>query len=90
MKNIAITTEFSEIISRRTKEGMADARANGVLIGRPPKDAKAIEEAVKLYYGRKKYSNKRICELTGLSNATLYRYIEKLSFSEVDTLRRNN
>jgi len=90
MKNITISTELSEFISRRTKEGMANAKGNGILIGRPPKDERAIDEALKFYYGRKKYSIKRICELTGVSKATFYRYIQKLSFSEVDTLIRNN
>lgn len=90
MKVNTIALEVNKRISRRTKEGMANAKAKGISLGRPTKDAKVIDEALKLYYGRKRCPIRKICELTGLSNATLYRYIEKLSYSEIDILRRTN
>lgn len=64
-----------DLISERTKEGLAAARARGRNGGRPKKNTKDIERAIKLY-DNKEYSLKEITEMTGVSKATLYRYIK--------------
>jgi DNA invertase Pin-like site-specific DNA recombinase len=78
-----ITTLLSAIceferdtIVNRTKEGLQAARARGRNGGRPKKDNKAVEKALKLY-DSKAYSVKEIYEMTGVSQATLYRNINK-------------
>lgn len=78
-----ITTLLSAIceferdtIVSRTKEGLEAARARGRNGGRPPKDKKDIDKALKLY-NSKSYSIKEIYEMTGVSQATLYRNINK-------------
>ncbi|EKD99359.1 MAG: Resolvase protein, partial [uncultured bacterium] len=65
-----------DLISQRTKEGLASARARGRNGGRPSKGDKDIDKAIKLY-DSKEYSVKEIEEMTGVSKATLYRYIGK-------------
>jgi DNA invertase Pin-like site-specific DNA recombinase len=65
-----------DLISQRTKEGLASARARGRNGGRPEKEKTAIEKAIKLY-NSKEYSLKEIQEMTGVSKATLYRRINK-------------
>lgn len=63
-----------DLIAQRTKEGLESARARGRKGGRPKiKDSK-IEKVVKLY-NSKEYSIKEIVEMTGVSQATLYRNI---------------
>ena len=64
-----------DLTIERTKEGLAAARARGRKGGRPKADEKAISKAVKLYEGQK-HSIKEIVALTGISQATLYRYIK--------------
>ena len=64
-----------DLISERTKEGLSSARARGRVGGRPQKDDKAVEKAVKLYES-KQYSIKEIVEMTGVSKATLYRKLK--------------
>lgn len=63
-----------DLISQRTKEGLASARARGRKGGRPAKNKNDIEKAFKLY-NSKDYSLKEIHEMTGVSKTTLYRYI---------------
>lgn len=65
-----------DLISIRTKESLAVARARGRVGGRPKKDIKKIETAIKMY-NSKQYSIKEIKEATGISKTTLYRYISK-------------
>ena len=64
-----------DLIVERTKEGLQSARARGRIGGRPRVNKRDIERAVKLY-GSKAYSGKEITEMTGISKATLYRYIK--------------
>ena len=63
-----------DLIVERTKEGLQSARARGRIGGRPRVNKRDIERAVKLYES-KAYSGKEITEMTGISKATLYRYI---------------
>lgn len=64
-----------DLISQRTQEGLKSARARGRMGGRPKKNKKDVENALKLYDSRE-YSIKDICRMTGVSQSTLYRYIK--------------
>ena len=64
-----------DLIVERTKEGLKSARARGRKGGRPRVNQRDIERAVKLYESQA-YSVKEITEMTGISKATLYRYLE--------------
>lgn len=59
---------------QRTREGIQAARARGRKGGRPKVSKKDIEKAIKLY-NAKTHSIKEIAALTGVSQATLYRYL---------------
>lgn len=65
-----------DLISQRTLEGLASARARGRKGGRPAKDKKDIDVAIKMYNSRL-HSVSEIENTTGVSKATLYRYIKK-------------
>lgn len=65
-----------EIIVERTKTGLASARARGRKGGRPTVDKKDLQTALKMYES-KDYSLKEITKATGISQATLYRYLNK-------------
>jgi DNA invertase Pin-like site-specific DNA recombinase len=64
-----------DLTSERTKEGLASARARGRKGGRPSKNPKDIEMALKMY-DSKEYSIHEIIKAAGLSKTSLYRYIE--------------
>ena len=63
-----------ELIRERTIEGLASARARGRMGGRPGKDKKIVEQALTLY-DSKAYSVDEISKTTGISRATLYKYV---------------
>ena len=63
-----------ELIRERTMEGLASARARGRMGGRPGKDKKVVEQALTLYDSRA-YSVDEISKTTGISRATLYKYL---------------
>lgn len=63
-----------DLISQRTKEGLASARARGRHGGRPSVHNKKADVALKMY-DSKQYSITEILKATGLSKSTLYRYI---------------
>ncbi|QOS98358.1 recombinase family protein [Brevibacterium sp. JNUCC-42] len=65
-----------DLIVQRTKEGLESARARGRNGGRPPVKDKQIQKALNLYHS-KEYSISEIVEMTGISQATLYRYIRR-------------
>lgn len=65
-----------DLIVERTSEGLKSARARGRVGGRPKIDNKSIEKAIKLYH-TDTYSVNEIVETTGISRATLYRYLKK-------------
>lgn len=68
-----------DLIVERTKEGLKSARARGRKGGRPRVNQRDIERAVKLYVSQA-YSIKEITEMTGISKATLYRYLKTNNF----------
>ena len=61
---------------QRTKEGLKAARARGRKGGRPKANPKDVDKAIKLYHSQA-HSIKDIVELTGVSQATLYRYLKE-------------
>jgi len=63
-----------DLISDRTKEGLTSARARGRKGGRPAKQKKELDLALKLYKD-KNYSISEIEKATGLGKSTLYRYV---------------
>ena len=69
------TVIICELIRERTIEGLASARARGRMGGRPGKDKKIVEQALTLY-DSKAYSVDEISKTTGISRATLYKYVK--------------
>ena len=65
-----------DLISERTKEGLAAARARGRKGGRSTVDKKKLDLALKMYKS-KDYSISEIIKATGISKATLYNYLRK-------------
>jgi DNA invertase Pin-like site-specific DNA recombinase len=63
-----------DIISERTRAGLASARARGRNGGRPTKQNDKVNLALKMY-DSKDYSIPQILDATGLSKTTIYRYI---------------
>lgn len=65
-----------DIISERTKSGLQSARMRGRNGGRPSKDSKLVERALKLH-SSKQFSIKGITDITGVSKSVLYRELWK-------------
>lgn len=73
---IAGISQFErDLISQRTQEGLASARARGRKGGRPAKNKKTIDTAINMYNSRL-HSVAEIEKTTGVSKATLYRYLK--------------
>lgn len=76
---LAVLAEMDrELIVERTQAGLQAARKRGRVGGRPRVDKKSVERALKLYES-KEYSVAEITELTGVSKATLYRWLKEHS-----------
>jgi DNA invertase Pin-like site-specific DNA recombinase len=76
-KMLAVLAEMErDLISERTRAGLESARARGRKGGRPKKDTRQVEKALKLY-STEQYTVKEIEEMTKVSKATLYREIKK-------------
>lgn len=71
-------SEFERnLIRERTRAGIEAARSRGRQGGRPRKLSKDKRQlAVDLYLG-KKHSIAQICEMTGISKPTLYKYVRE-------------
>ena len=72
----AISQFERDITVQRVNEGLTAARARGRKGGRPKADSKAVEKAIKLYSART-HSIKEITAICGISQATLYRELQK-------------
>ena len=68
----AISQFERDLTVQRTREGLVAARTRGRKGGRPHADVKAVNKALKLYNAQT-HSIKEICDLTKISQATLYR-----------------
>lgn len=77
-----------ELIRERTMEGLASARARGRMGGRPGKDKKIVEQALTLY-DSKAYSVDEISKTTGISRATLYKYVNLRKENQNDSLNHD-
>ena len=64
-----------DLIRERTREGLNSARARGRKGGRPGKDKKELDLALKMYED-KKYTIAEISKATGVGKTTLYRYVK--------------
>lgn len=74
---MAALAEFErENMIERTTAGLKAARSRGRNGGRPKVSPKKIEMALKMY-DSKQHTVAEICEACGISNATLYRYVDK-------------
>lgn len=65
-----------DLIVERTREGLQSARARGRKGGRPRVKQKDIDNAINLY-DTNAHSLAKIEELSGVSKATLYRYLNE-------------
>lgn len=84
-KMLAVLAEMErDLISERTRAGLESARARGRVGGRPKKENKQVERALKLY-DTEQYTVKEIVDLTSVSKATLYREIKKRKTRENST-----
>lgn len=77
-----------ELIRERTMEGLASARARGRMGGRPGKDKKIVEQALTLYDSMA-YSVDEISKTTGISRATLYKYVNLRKENQNDSLNHD-
>ena len=62
-----------DIIAERTKDGLKAARARGHSGGRPRADEAKVETARKMHESGD-FTIEEICQATGISKSTLYRY----------------
>lgn len=72
----AIAQMERDIISERTKAGLAAARARGRKGGRPRVPEKDIQKAIKMYESNS-FAVSEIQKITGISRTTLYTYLRK-------------
>ena len=63
-----------DLTVQRTNEGLKAARARGRKGGRPPKDKKVLDKALKLYDAQA-HSISEICTICGVAQGTLYKAI---------------
>lgn len=68
-----------DLISQRTKEGLAAARARGKKGGRKPKLDDNKKKAIYELYQQKKATVKSICDMFNISKPTLYKVVNEIS-----------
>lgn len=74
---LAVLAEMErDIIAERTQAGLKAARARGRVGGRPKADKTKVLAAL-AYYKEGKMSVPEITKITGVSKATIYRYLQK-------------
>lgn len=82
---LSMVAEFeADLISARTKEGMAIARAKGRLRGRQPSVSPSKRAHLVELFEAGKHTQVEIAELIGISRATLYRELQKHRSAELD------
>lgn len=75
---LAMVAEIErDLISMRTKEGMAVARAKGHLKGKQPKLSTAQRKLLFDVQDRGEYTQTEIAELFNVSRATVYRELQR-------------
>jgi DNA invertase Pin-like site-specific DNA recombinase len=75
---LATFAEFeADLLSLRTREGMAVASARGRLKGKPPKLSTAQQQHLLKLYGEEEKSIPELAELFSVSRATVYRVLER-------------
>lgn len=80
MSGVFAQLELS-LIRARVRSGMANARAKGVKLGRPPICADGVPDRFVRYYAgylQGRYNVSELARLTGISRPTCYRYIKAL------------
>ncbi len=68
-----------DLISERTKAGLAAARARGKKGGRPSKHNETDRKMIVDLYNGRKHSVKGICETFKISKPTLYNYLKEFN-----------
>jgi Site-specific recombinases, DNA invertase Pin homologs len=76
-----------DIIKERTMAGLESARQRGVKSGKKPTAKKTVDTALKMYYSYE-FSIDDILKATGISKATLYKYIREHK-NEMGALEKN-
>jgi DNA invertase Pin-like site-specific DNA recombinase len=75
---LATFAEFEvDLLRMRTREGMAIARANGRLKGKPPKLSTTQRALLPKLYRAREHSIAELAELFSVSRATVYREIAR-------------
>ena len=75
---LATFAEFeADLMSLRTREGMAVARAKGRLKGKPPKLSPSQQKHVLKLLGDGEHTIPELAELFSVSRATVYRVIQR-------------
>lgn len=82
---LQIAGVFSQLelsmIRTRVRSGMANAKAKGVRLGRPPICAEGVPDRFVRYYAgylQGRYNVTELARLTGISRPTVYRYIKAM------------
>ena len=83
---LATFAEFeSDLISMRTKEGLAIARSKGRLRGKKPKLSDPQQREVKRMHDTGDYTPGDLAELFSVSRATIYRTVERHKVAEASS-----
>ena len=80
MSGVFAQLELS-LIRARVRSGMANAKAKGVKLGRPPICADGVPDRFVRYYAgylQGRYNVSELSRLTGVSRPTVYRYIKAM------------
>lgn len=80
MSGVFAQLELS-LIRARVRSGMANAKAKGVKLGRPPICADGVPDRFVRYYAgylQGRYNVSELARLTGVSRPTVYRYLKAL------------
>ncbi|MCE7793445.1 recombinase family protein [Salipaludibacillus sp. CUR1] len=73
----ALSEMERKMINKRVNEGIAVAKQNGVMFGRPKSNPHKVNYAIELY-NKGEHTSKQICEITGINRSTLYRKLKQV------------